>query len=152
MPALNKVMLIGHLTRDPEVKTTSNGIFVCPFSIGVQRPHGKDKSKDAGVDFVECEAWGKTAETIGKYLTKGSSIYVEGRLKIDSWQDSNGTKKKKAVIAVESFQFLEKKERVQTYKGGDQPQSQPKDNHRYTPADCLPPMPDLPPDSEEIPF
>jgi len=88
MANLNKVLLIGNLTRDPELKYTQGGSAVCEIGIAVNRTYKKaDGSKAEETTFVDCEAWGRTGETISQYMSKGRQIFIEGRLKLDTWED-----------------------------------------------------------------
>lgn len=113
---LNHVMLAGHLTRDPQIKALANGSCVAAFSLAINRrfkgPEGDQKEE---VTFVDCEAWRRTAELIGQYLVKGSACLVEGRLKLDSWQDKEGQQRSRLKVVVESVQFIGKT------KGKDDP-------------------------------
>jgi single-strand DNA-binding protein len=106
MANLNKVMLIGNLTRDVELKTLNTGTSIAQIGLAINRKWkdhaGADKEE---VTFVDCEAWGKTAEIMAKYLTKGKPVYLEGRLKLDVWE-KDGEKRSKLKVVVESFQFL----------------------------------------------
>lgn len=108
MANLNKVMIIGNLTRDPELRVTPKGTAICQFSLAVNR---KFKTESGGeqeeVTYVDIEAWGKAGETIAKYCTKGKPLFVEGRLKLDQWEDK-ATKEKRSRMKVvcENFQFL----------------------------------------------
>ncbi|MBX3736239.1 MAG: single-stranded DNA-binding protein [Candidatus Didemnitutus sp.] len=108
MANLNKVMLIGNLTRDPELRVTPKGTAICTFSLAVNR---KFKDESGGereeVTYVDIEAWGKAGENISKYCTKGRPLFVEGRLRLDQWEDKN-TKEKRSRMKVvcENFQFL----------------------------------------------
>lgn len=108
MANLNKVMLIGNLTRDPELRVTPKGTSICTFSLAINR---KFKDESGGereeVTFVDLEAWGKSGENIAKYCTKGKPLFVEGRLRLDQWEDKN-TKEKRSRMKVicENFQFL----------------------------------------------
>lgn len=108
MPALNKVLLMGHLTRDPELRVTPKGTPICQFGLAINRTYKTD-SGEAREDvlFVDIEAWGRAGETLAKYMTKGRPIFIEGRLKLDQWEDKN-TKEKRSRMKVvcESFQFL----------------------------------------------
>lgn len=108
MANLNKVMLIGNLTRDPELRQTPKGTAVAQFGIAVNRTfRGEDGQSREEATFIDLEAWGKQAEVISKYLTKGRPIFVEGRLKFDQWEDKNGGgKRSKLRVVVENFQFL----------------------------------------------
>jgi single-strand DNA-binding protein len=108
MPAYNKVILIGNLTRDPEMRVTPKGTAICQLGIAVNRKFKKeDGSQAEEVTFVDLEAWGKTAELIAKYLTKGAPAMFEGRLKLDQWDDkTTGKKMSKLKVVIESVQFL----------------------------------------------
>jgi len=109
MANLNKVMLIGNLVRDIDLKTLPSGQSIGQFSIAINRNWvGQDGEKREEVTFVDCEAWAKTAEIMAKYLSKGRPVYVEGRLKQDVWDDKEtGQKRSKTKVVVESFQFLD---------------------------------------------
>src|SRR3990172_8418221 len=103
MPSLNKVFLLGNLTRDPELRFTPSGASVCEFSIAVNREwggkDGGEKKKEVG--FFDCVAWARTAEVVAQYLKKGSPAMVEGRLTQDRWQDPQGQSRSKVKITVE---------------------------------------------------
>lgn len=104
----NKVILGGRLTRDPELRHTNATSAVCNFGLAINHKYRTAAGEDReDVCFVDCEAWGKTAESIAKYLTKGRSILVEGRLKLDQWEDKQGTKQSKLRVSVDSFQFVD---------------------------------------------
>ena len=102
---INTVHVCGNLTRDPESKAVGQST-VCKFSIAINRTW-KDANgeKKEEVTFVDCEAWGKTAELIGQYLTKGSECYVQGRLKLDQWDDKDGQKRSRLKVVAEAVQF-----------------------------------------------
>jgi single-strand DNA-binding protein len=108
MPALNKVMLIGNLTRDPQTKTLPSNTTLVEFGVAMSRrfktQSGEEKEE---VCFVDCTAFGKQADVIAQYCTKGKPIVIEGRLKYDTWDDKNGGgKRSKLSVVVENFQFL----------------------------------------------
>jgi single-strand DNA-binding protein len=108
MANLNKVFLIGNLTRDPELRVTPKGTAICQFGIAVNRQF-KDESGATREEttFVDIEAWGKQGELVSKYLTKGSPAMVEGRLKFDQWEDKqSGQKRSKLKVVLENVQFL----------------------------------------------
>jgi single-strand DNA-binding protein len=105
---LNKVMIAGRMTRDPELRVTPKGTAICTFSIAINR---KFKDESGGereeVTYVDIEAWGKSGETIAKYVTKGRPIFVEGRLRLDQWEDKNTKEKRSRMkVVLETFQFL----------------------------------------------
>jgi single-strand DNA-binding protein len=112
MPNLNKVMLIGHITADPVVKYTPKGTAVVSFGIAINRNYtleGGEKREE--VTFIDLEAFSRTAEVIGEYCKKGHPIYVEGRLKLDTWDDkTTGSKRSRLKVVVDSFEFLASKQ------------------------------------------
>ena len=112
MPNLNKVMLMGNLTRDPEIKYTPKGTAIANFGIAVNRNYSTEGGeKREEVTFIDLEAFGRTAEIIGEYFKKGRPIFIEGRLKLDSWDDKQtGQKKSKLRVVVDSFEFLGSRE------------------------------------------
>lgn len=108
MANLNKVMLIGNLTRDPELRVTPKGTAICTFSLAVNRKFRDEAGGDREeVTYIDIEAWGKAGENIAKYCTKGKPLFVEGRLKLDQWEDKNTKEKRsKMKVVCEQFQFL----------------------------------------------
>lgn len=107
MANLNKVILIGNLTREPELRVTPGGLSICKFGLAVNR-NFTDKSgeKREETTFVDIDAFGRQAETISKYMTKGRPILVEGRLKLDQWETNTGEKRSKLGVVLENFQFM----------------------------------------------
>lgn len=121
MANLNKVMLMGNLTRDPEMKYTPSNTAIANFGLAINRrwvtPEGEKKEETT---FVDCEAYGRTAENIGKFLQKGRPLFVEGRLKLDQWTDKNDqSKRSKIKVVVETFQFIDSKQGAGGGGGGD---------------------------------
>ncbi len=102
----NKVILMGNLTRDPELRTTPSGQSVCGFSLAVNR-QWKDQSgaTQEAVDYVDCNAWGKAGEIINQYMQKGRAILITGRLQSRSWEQ-DGQKRSKLEVLVEDFNFI----------------------------------------------
>jgi len=99
-------MLIGNLTRDPEVRATPKGTPVCSFSMAMNRRYRTENGEDRDeTTFVDVESYGKQAELIGKYLSKGRPLMVEGRLKLDTWE-KNGEKRSRLKVVMENFQFM----------------------------------------------
>ncbi len=108
MANLNKVMLIGNLTRDPEVKYTPKGTAIAQFGLAVNRSYNTEAGeKREEVTFIDVEAYARVAEIIGEYCKKGKPLFVEGRLKLDTWDDkTTGQKRSKTKVVVENIQLL----------------------------------------------
>lgn len=109
--SFNRVFLMGNLTRDIELKHTSSDQSVATIGIAVNRRYTtKDGEKREDTTFVDCEAWGRTAEVMSQYLSKGSPVFIEGRLKLDQWDDrETGKKRSKLLVVIETFQFVDSK-------------------------------------------
>jgi len=107
MANYNKVLLIGNLTRDPELRYTPSGTAVCDFGLAVnRRRRGQDGESRDETCFVDITAWGRQAEVINEYCRRGRAIFVEGRLQLDSWQTQDGQRRSKLKVVLEGFQFL----------------------------------------------
>lgn len=108
MASYNKVILLGNLTRDPELRYTPKGQAVAKLGLAVNRSYKTDSGETKEeVTFIDIDAWGKQAELIGQYLRKGSPLFVEGRLRLDQWDDKNtGQKVSKLKVVMENFQFV----------------------------------------------
>ena len=107
MANYNKVILLGNLTRDPQLSYTPSQTAVVDFGLATNRKWtAQDGQKREEVCFVDCTAFGRSAENINKYCQKGRPLLVEGRLTFDSWQAQDGTKRSKLKVTVESFQFI----------------------------------------------
>ncbi|MBC7784731.1 MAG: single-stranded DNA-binding protein [Burkholderiales bacterium] len=109
MADVNKVMLIGRLTRDPQLKFTPSNLAVCEFGLAVGRKFktatGEQREE---TNFIDCTLFGKGGEIFNQYMTKGKQVFLEGRLKFDSWEDKQGGgKRSKLSVVVEEFQFLD---------------------------------------------
>ena len=103
----SKAIIMGNLTRDPEMRTTPNGANVCSFSVAVNRTYRDNSGNNVEqVSFIDCIAWNRLGETIGQYAKKGSGVLVSGRLNQRSWEDKNGGKRSSVEIVVEDFSFL----------------------------------------------
>ena len=110
MAELNKVMLIGNLTKDLELRYISSGDAVINFTIATNRKwNSKSGEAKEETSFVGCTAWGKTAELMSKYLNKGDPIFIEGRIKQEIFEHTDGKKETKTKVTVENMQFLGKK-------------------------------------------
>lgn len=110
---MNKVFLIGNLTRDPELTETSNGTAICRFAIAVNRNY-KSADGETLTDYFNCQAWRGTAETIAKYTHKGDKIAVIGSIEIKNYEDSKGDKKTAVNISVSDIEFLGQKQNSNT--------------------------------------
>jgi len=106
MPNYNKVILMGHLTRDPELNYTPNKTAVVEFGLAVNRVWKDDSGQDhKEVAFVELYAFSRNAENINKYTRKGDALHVEGRLMFQSWEANDGSKRSRLKVLIERFQF-----------------------------------------------
>lgn len=155
MANLNKVLLMGNLTRDPEVRYTPKGTAVAELGIAVNRVYsGENGEKREEVTFVDVTVWGRTAENVGEYLKKGRPVFIEGRLQLDSWEDKqSGQKRNKLKVVADNVQFLGSPRGA----GGGGPEegdegSRPRSSSgaRTSPAPKNAPPPE--PDDDEIPF
>ena len=107
---LNRVIQIGRLVRDPELRYTQSGTAVCSFSIVSNYSYGSGDNKKDKASFFDCVVWGKLAEIMAEYGKKGKRLAIEGRLDQRRWDDQDGKKRSKIEIVVESFQFLSAKQ------------------------------------------
>ena len=140
MSDTNKTILIGRLTRDVEIKYTQSGSAVGSFSLAVNKTWSKDGEKKEYVSFINCVAWGKTAEIIAEYVKKGQRISIVGHLQQRGWEDKTGAKRITTEVIVEEFQFLTPKDGAK-----QQDAAQPS-------FDDLPPTADNPFDDSSIPI
>ena len=103
---LNKIILIGRLTRDPELRYTTNGIAVAKLNLAVDRPH-VNREREKETDFIDVVVWQKLAETCANNLGKGRLVAVDGRLQIRSYDDNQGVRRKAAEVVAENIRFLD---------------------------------------------
>jgi single-strand DNA-binding protein len=123
MANFNKVILAGNLTRDPEMRYTPKGLAIAKFTLAINRVWKNEtgESKEE-VTFVEIDSFGRQAETISQYLKKGRPLLVEGRLRLDQWDDKQtGQKRSKLGVVLEGFQFLDSGNRGELGQGGGGP-------------------------------
>jgi single-strand DNA-binding protein len=107
MASLNKVLIMGNLTRDPEIRHTPGGSAVCELGLALNRKYMSNNQEQEEVCFVDVTVWGKQAESCGRYLEKGAPVFIEGRLKLDQWQDKNsGAGRSKLGVVAERVQFM----------------------------------------------
>ncbi len=105
---MNKAILVGRLTKDPEMRTTSSGIAVTSFTVAVNRTYA-DQSGERQTDFINCVIWRKQAENVAKYCTKGSLVAVEGRIQTRSYDHQDGSKRYVTEVVCDSVNFLSSK-------------------------------------------
>jgi single-strand DNA-binding protein len=153
MASFNKVILLGNLTRDPEVRYTPKGTAVTDLGLAVNRTYTADNGeKREEVTFVDVTFWGRTAEVAGEYLKKGRPVFVEGRLQLDSWDDkTSGQKRTKLKVIGENMQMLGSPRGGAAGSGGGDEEggsSAPRSSSRPAPPKAAPSAPD----DDEIPF
>ena len=106
---LNHVVIMGRLTRDPELRRTGSGIAVASFTVAVDRDFGGRDGGEKETDFIDCVAWRQTGEFVSKYFTKGRMAVVSGRLQIRSWTDKDGNKRRTAEVVADHVYFGDSK-------------------------------------------
>ena len=106
---LNHIVIMGRLTRDPELRRTGSGVAVTSFSLAVDRDFGKNESGEKETDFIDCVAWRQTGEFVSKYFAKGRMAVVSGRLQIRNWTDKEGNKRRTAEVIAENVYFGDSK-------------------------------------------
>jgi single-strand DNA-binding protein len=152
MASFNKVILVGNLTRDPELRYTPKGTAIARLGVACNRKWKSETGEmKEEVTFVDVDAFGRTAETIGQYLKKGRPILIEGRLRYDTWEDKqSGQKKSKLGVVLENFQFLD--------SGGgrgegasEAPRSRPASSPATAAASDTPDA-EPPPEHDDVPF
>jgi single-strand DNA-binding protein len=107
MSSFNKVILMGNLTREPELRVTPKGISVCQFGLAINSTYrDREGNPKEEVVFVDVDSFGKQADVIAKHMARGRPLLVEGRLKLDTWEDKEGGKRSKLKVVLEGFQFI----------------------------------------------
>lgn len=164
MSNFNKVILMGNLTRDPQLRYLPNNNPVCEFGMAVNRRwRDRDGNQHDEVCYVDLTAFGRQGETINQYMSKGRPILIEGRLKFDSWTGQDGQRRSKLSVVVENFRFVGARDAAgQADQPGGPPARQPWEGSQTTPgpaepdSDLEPPGPgpadQTPPMGDEIPF
>jgi single-strand DNA-binding protein len=152
MANYNKVILIGNLTRDPQMSYLPSQTPVVEFGLAVNRRwRGPDNQQREETCFVDCRTYGKQAETINQYMSKGRQILVEGRLEFDQWETPEGQKRSKHRVMVNNFQFLDSGQGQRSQAGaapaGAARPTPPPAAANYPPSEEAPP-----PEGEDIPF
>ena len=105
---MNKVILVGRLSRDPEIRATQSGTAVASFSVACDRRYTKE-GRERQADFINCTAWGRTAEFINQYFRKGMRIALSGRIETRSWEDNEGNKRYATEVIAEDVEFAQSK-------------------------------------------
>jgi single-strand DNA-binding protein len=136
MTSFNKVILLGNLTRDPEVRYTPNGIAVASFAIAVNRKYKQGDETKEEVSYIDIVVFGKQAESCGQYISKGDSVLIDGRLQQRRWETEDGQKRSKVEVVAQSVNFMPK--RQSSGQGASHGHAEP--------------APEVPVDEGEIPF
>jgi single-strand DNA-binding protein len=157
MANLNKVMLMGNLTRDPEVRYTPKGTAVAELGLAINRVYSAENGeKREETTFVDVTLWGRTAEIAGEYLKKGRPVFIEGRLQLDSWDDKQtGQKRSKLKVVGEGMQLIGSRGAGGESGGGgggEYSGGAPKSQPSAPPKQKPPADPDLEPEEDDIPF
>ena len=103
--SLNKIVIMGRMTKDPEVRHTQAGVSVASFTLAVDRDVKNKQTGERDVDFIDCVAWRNTAEFVGNYFGKGKMTVVEGKLQMRTWEDKEGNKRRNAEVQVDNVYF-----------------------------------------------
>lgn len=151
MASFNKVILLGNLTRDPEVRYTPKGTAVTELGMAVNRVYtAENGEKREETTFVDITLWGRTAEIAGEYLKKGRPVFIEGRLQLDTWDDKqSGQKRSKLKVVGEGLQLIGSRPGGGGGGGGDEEGSSAPRSSKSTPPPKAAPSA---PDDDEIPF
>jgi len=153
MASLNRVLLIGNLTRDPEVRMMSSGRPVCNFGLAMNRSYkDSEGNRKEETTFVDVECFGPRAEAVARFFSKGRPIFVEGRLKLDQWESKEGEKRSALRVVLDNFEFVD---------SGKSDQSSHEITSPSSPSTPPPPPPSSPPNEptkddidldEDVPF
>jgi len=163
MASVNKVMLLGNLTRDPEIRYTPKGTAVTDLGMAINRIRtGDSGERIEEVTYVDVTLWGRTAELAGQYLSKGRSVFIEGRLQLDQWDDkATGQKRSRLRVVGENMQFIGGQGQGGgggNAQGGNQQQSKSAQQQQQPPGDSVPPQSggaaasSFDDDADDIPF
>lgn len=162
MASVNKVMLLGNLTRDPEIRYTPKGTAVTDLGMAINRIRtGDNGERIEEVTYVDVTLWGRSAELAGQYLSKGRSVFIEGRLQLDQWDDkATGQKRSRLRVVGENMQFIggQGQGGGGNAQGGNQQQSKPAQQQQQPSGDSAPPQSggaaasSFDDDADDIPF
>ncbi len=140
MGFVNKIMLLGNLTRTPQLRTLNSGTVLCDFGLATNRvfktPTGEDRQETV---FVDCTAFGRTAEIIADYCPKGRQVFIEGRLHFESWDDAHGNRRTKLSVIVENLQLLGSRETTDSTPQTLYSEIESRQTPKPTPTDPTPP-------------
>ena len=158
MASLNRVLLIGNLTRDPELRYIPSGSAVATFTIGVNRVYKTQSGeKKEQASFIRIVVWGRRAEVCGEYLTKGSPVFIEGRLQSRDWQTQDGQKRNTVEVIADNVQFLRMGDKRAS--SGAKPKPPTEEMETINPSENVPPVAEKADNStsgpnlgEEVPF
>jgi len=153
MASLNKVLLIGNLTRDPDVRMMSNGRPVCNFGLALNRSYkdAEGNRKDE-TTFVDVESFGPRAEAVGRFFTKGRAIFIEGRLKLDQWESKEGEKRSALKVVLDSFEFVDSKQESGSTVPRSGEQTAPPQTNEAPPKPSPAPAPESNDLDDDVPF
>lgn len=151
MASYNKVILVGNLTRDPELRYTAKGTAIAKLSLAVNRVYRNETGEtNEETTFVDIDSFGKQAETLAHYLKKGRPLLVEGRLRLDQWDDKQtGQKRSRLGVVLEGFQFLGGRP---DGAAGPEPGAPPAGRPQNSPAAPVDADPPPPPEEDDVPF
>jgi len=152
---LNRIVLMGRLTRDPELRHTQSGVAVASFTLAVDRDFKSRDNGERSTDFIDIVAWRQSAEFVSRYFTKGRMAVVEGRLQIRDWTDKDGGKRRSAEVVADNVYFGDSKRDAESaggYTGGYSAPSAPAGNSYAAPASFGDQFAELAEDDGELPF
>ena len=152
---LNHIVLMGRLTRDPELRRTGSGIAVATFSLAVDRDFANTATGERETDFIDIVVWRNTAEFVSKYFTKGRMAVVSGRLQIRNWNDKDGNKRRSAEVIADSVYFGDSKREGDSGFAPSYGNAAPANNYGYPPPAAPAPVSDfsmIEDDDSQLPF
>ena len=155
MASLNKVMLLGNLTRDPELRYAPNGTPIANFGLAINRRYRQGEEWREDVCYVDVVTFGRQAETVGEYLSKGNLAMIEGRLQWRSWETEDGQRRSKHEVVANNVQFMPRTQGGSGASGGGRAEApyEPPARDAYAPPRGMTPRPEMPaPEDDDIPF
>ena len=149
---LNQIVIMGRLTRDPELRYTQNNTPVASFTIACDRDFSGRNGEEKQTDFIDCVAWRSTAEFISKYFLKGSMAVINGRLQIRDWVDKEGNKRRNAEVIVDNIYFGDSKRRDSDSQVSGSVYGDSGMSSQVAPSDTLPAFGEFSEDDGDLPF